>query len=114
MTGSPAAAFVTRGWCHPGPPGVGRPSRPGRSAWLARFRRWPRLQRTASGHVEFRRIDLELVEELRLGVAGAALRCRRAQGDVGVYRRRKPDIPAGLLGQEPLLLKDVAIRLDEV
>ena len=39
---------------------------------------------------------------------------RRPEREVGVDRRGQSDVPAGLLGQEPLLLEDVAVGLDEV
>src|SRR5436190_13165830 len=47
-------------------------------------------------------------------LVGRLLRRRCAEGQVRLDRRVEPDVPTGLLREEPLLLEHVAVGLDEI
>ena len=67
--------------------------------------------------VEVVGLHVERVQRRLIGARGGArglLGRRGALGDVRLDRRVEADVAPGPLGQQPLVLEDVAVRLDEV
>src|SRR5579862_4776764 len=54
-------------------------------------------------------LGCQLRRQVRADLGG-----RRADLEVRAQRGLEPDVPAGLLGEQPLVLEDIAIRLDDV